>query len=126
MFNVGRRRDFIEQAANDFLAASGYEIAALLKLIGQRERIHHRACGLNGRHRTEKAPMAFAVEHILRDELQRGDNGITGEQHRGKNGTLRILRPRWPAVCERIRRALTGDRKFDGRAGHLPRLGASI
>ena len=126
VLDVRRRRHGVYQEADVVLAAGALELALSGQLIGQRERIDDTAALGDGHHRPEDPAMTLGVEHRVVNDLDGTHDRVLVDQHRGQDGLLGVFRVRGTPVPVGVTpQGRRRDRVFDGRAGHLPRWGAS-
>ena len=124
VLDVRRGRDDVEERADVVLPARGGECSLTLELVGERQRVEDRTGAVQGEHRPEDPAVCLAIEHRLVHQFDGAHDGIGVEQHGAQHRLFRVLRIRGTAVTKRITRRRR-YRKLDGRAGHLPRWGAS-
>jgi hypothetical protein len=122
--HVGRRRNRVDQERDVFLATAGGELAAPFELIRERQRIGNGSSLRDRDERAENPPMPLRVEHRVIDVLGRAHDGVAVHEHGGEHGLLGVFRIRRTPFAVGVT-PLRRDRVLDGRAGHLPRWGAS-
>ena len=125
VLDVRRRRHGVDEEADVVLAARRLELAAPLQLVGERQRIDDAAALGDRHHRAEDPAMPLGVEHRVVDVFDRAEHRVLVDQHRRQHRLLGVLRVWRTPVAVRITRQGWRYRVFDGRAGHLPRWGAS-
>ena len=108
--DVADRRDARRQQVDRGAAARGLELAGLLEVLDERERVDRLAAVVEVEHRREDDPVRLAVEVLGVQALvddERGQRGV-GEQHRAEDGLLglEVLRRRDRALRHAGRRGV--------------------
>ena len=125
ILDVRRGRHGVDEKADVVLAARRVELTATTELLGERQRIDDTAALRDQHHRAENPPVTLGVKHRVVDVLDRAEHRFLVDQHRGNHRLLGVLGVRRAPVAVWITRQGWRYRVFGGRAGHLPRWGAS-
>ena len=125
ILHVRRRRHRVDEVADVVLSPRGFELSLTRELVGQREWIYDATALCDGDHRPKNPAMTFRVEHRVVDGFDRADDGVLVHEHRGQDGLFCVFGVWRLPIPEGITAQRRSDRVFDGRAGHLPKWGAS-
>ena len=87
---VRRRRDERRQLVDPLATARSLEVAALLELVDERDRVDRLAAGVEGERRAVDLRVALAVEVARVEDLADGPDRARREHHRAEDGLLGV------------------------------------
>ena len=133
VFDIGGRRDRVDQERDVVAAAARLELAAPRELFGEGERVDDIPALGQREHPAEDPAVRFPIEHRVIDDLGRAHHGVRVHHHRRENSLFSILRVGRAAVAVRVAvRGRAGvrvrarcHRECDVRTGHLPKSDVS-